>query len=226
MGRYTYPSVESEKPNPDRIGPDGEPIYDSPVSGGFWIMRELLKSKVRFANARIYHVCPELFGGQVFDLVFVGTLLVHLRDPIGALMAARSVCADWLIASSPVVGQNDGNPGAYMLLVTDGDDLTWWYPNKVCYRAWFLAAGFKSVNVSRSATLTVDKPVPHPDLHVDRNITQVLRIADARVRDAEFVDEAVDQALLTPYRPPIGKRIYSGIGDLLIRTGTRLKNRR
>ena len=49
----------------------------------------------------MYDVAPEVFEGRRFDLVFMGALLCHLRDPIGALMAARSVCGGRVIASTP-----------------------------------------------------------------------------------------------------------------------------
>lgn len=174
-GRYYYPPVEAEKSAPDRIGPDGEPIYFSPVSGGFWIMRDLLKTNIRFVNVRAYEICPELFSGQSFDLVFMGALLLHLRDPIGALMAARSVCADRLIATTRIMVEDGDNPHPRMNLPwTDIDNISWWEPNKACYKHWFLAAGFTQVDVERTVTLTVDKPSIS-------NSTQLLQIGDARI---------------------------------------------
>jgi SAM-dependent methyltransferase len=213
-GRCKYPPVESEKSKPDRIGPDGKPVYFSPVSGGFWIMRDLLKSKVKFMNARIYDVCPELFGGQSFDLIFIGALLLHLRDPVGALMAARSVCADRLIATTPIVSGDDDNSEPQMTLYTQMDKISWWRPNKLCYKYWFLDAGFKQVDVERVFTLTSDKTMPHPDFAGARNPTQVLQVGDARIWEGS---KAADRLRLD-------ERIFLGIGDLLIRAGARLKD--
>jgi len=226
-GRYEYPPVESEKPKPDRIGPNGEPIYDSPVSGGFWIMRDLLKSKAKFVNARVYDVSPELFNGQTFDLVFMGTILLHLRDPIGALMAARSVCADRLIAVTPIMHQANGNAEPQMMLYIHGDNITWWYPNKTCYKHWFLGAGFASVDVERQTTLTADKRIPHPDLPIDRNTTQLLQIGDARVQKDLTSDtrDHEDSTEDSTGDMRLGKQIYQRIGNYLVRAGTRLKNK-
>ena len=186
VGRYEYPSLESEKPVPDRVGPGGEPLYDSPVSGGFWIMRDLLGSQVQFVNSTVYGLSPELFGGKRFDLVFMGAVLPHVRDPIGALMAARRVCGDRLIASTmmmpewralgelvrgPRVGAAvalarralrrtplpEENPLPMMDLVhAMHDPIAWWRPNIACFRQWFVTAGFSRVDVSRETTLTSD----------------------------------------------------------------------
>ncbi|MGA7415094.1 MAG: methyltransferase domain-containing protein, partial [Bryobacteraceae bacterium] len=102
-GRFNYPPIEEEKPAPDQVDADGAPLYFSPVSRGFWLMKELLGSNVQYKNARAYDIHPDLFDGKKFDLVFLGSILCHLRDPIGALMAARSVCKHRVIAATTVV---------------------------------------------------------------------------------------------------------------------------
>lgn len=225
-GRYEYPPVESEKPQPDRIGPGDEPIYDSPVSGGFWIMRDLLKSRVKFVNARVYDICPDLFDGQTFDLVFMGTILLHLRDPIGALMAARSVCADRLIAATPILHSDRDDADPVMMLCIHADAITWWYPNRSCYKHWFLGAGFASVNVERQVTLTADKIMPHPDFPVDRNISRVLQIGDAQVHKdlATETRSQEDSTQGSTVDTRLDKRIFQNAGDLLVRAGERLRN--
>ncbi len=159
-GRPGYPSIEKEGRAPDRRGEDGTPIYFSPVSRGFWIMKEILQSSVQFKNSRIYDISPALFSGQKFDLVFLGAILCHLRDPIGALMAARSVCRHRVIASTPVViGETEPDvlPRQY-LPYTNSDKISWWLPNEACFKHWFLAAGFTGVDVSRQVTLRADLP--------------------------------------------------------------------
>jgi SAM-dependent methyltransferase len=161
FGRSTYPDVSTEKPGPDRVLPNGRVIYYSPVSRGFWIMKDILGLKAEYVNARIYNICPELFHGREFDLVFIGSLLMHLRDPIGALMAVRSVCRSRLIANSLRDPARDRESTPYMLLLPSDetrDKITWWVPNKACLVQWFRAAGFSSVDADRTVNLTVDKP--------------------------------------------------------------------
>src|SRR4051812_5855622 len=50
---------------------------------GFQIAREMLDSKVERVVQSIYHATPEELG--TFDLVFCGSVLIHLRDQLLAL---------------------------------------------------------------------------------------------------------------------------------------------
>jgi len=73
-------------------------------------MKEILNSRVEFKNCSTYELGPALFDGKKFDLVFIGNVLRGLRDPIGALMAVRTVCRHRVIASTPVaLGAPDPN---------------------------------------------------------------------------------------------------------------------
>jgi len=179
FGRPGYPDVRTEKSNPDRVLPDGRPIYYSPVSGGFWVMKDMLGLRAEYINARVYDLSPALFGGRTFDLVFMGALLVHLRDPIGALMAARSVCRQRLIATTVRHGIPDAEePPAMMAL--SGDSISWWSPNQACLLRWFRAAGFARADADGTVPLTVDKP------YVDERgntsgVNQILARVDAYV---------------------------------------------
>lgn len=173
-GRSYYPDVATEKPLPDRILPDGRAIYYSPVSRGFWIMKDILGLKAEYVNARIYDMCPALFGGKKFDLVFMGAVLMHLRDPIGALMAAHSVCGHRLMATSLfldtaealrflgfereqlLTGEEEEEVPMMHLLAAKVDRVSWWMPNKSCLAHWFRGAGFTEINAEKTVKLTVD----------------------------------------------------------------------
>lgn len=157
FGRDHYPPVSREKSEPDRILSDGRPIYYSPVSKGFWIMKEILGLKAEYINGRVYEICPELFGGRTFDLVFMGSVLMHLRDPIGALMAVHSVCGDSLIATT-FMRDTVGEPPQMQLQEGAGDGITWWVPNRPCLEQWLKAAGFSSFDCERRVRLTTDHP--------------------------------------------------------------------
>ena len=181
-GRYYYPRAESEGREPDRFDSDGVPIYDSSMSTGFWIMKDILGSKVRFVNSRAYDIRQEMFGRRKFDLVFMGAILCHLRDPIGALMVARRVCDGELIATTPVVigePESEVEPRQY-LPYTHLDPIAWWLPNEACYRHWFLAAGFRKVNIERSITLRGDVPYKDETGRIV-NEDQTLRLARVHI---------------------------------------------
>jgi len=180
-GRGGYPPIEQEGRPPDRTGEDGAPVYFGPVSRGFWIMKEILGSSVQFRNSRVYDIDPALFSGQKFDVVFLGAILCHLRDPIGALMAARSVCRHRVIASTPVIlGETEPDilPRQY-LPYTSIDKISWWLPNEACFKHWFLAAGFTGVDVSRQVTLRMD--LRRSEAGKAANGDQIIRIGSAFV---------------------------------------------
>ncbi len=160
FGRVGYPDVVTEKPVPDRILSDGRPIYYSSVSKAFWIMKDLLGLRAEYVNARVYEICPELFEGKRFDLVFMGAVLMHLRDPIGALMAVRSVCRHRLIATSHLI-PTFPEIKEPMMMMSEGASwhgLGWWRPNKPCLIHWFRGGGFCRIDVEKTVRLTVDKP--------------------------------------------------------------------
>ena len=159
FGRDSYPPTSSEKPGPDRILSDGREIYYSPVSQGFWIMKDILGLKANYINAHVYEICPELFSGKKFDLVFMGSALMHLRDPIGALMAAHSVCKVQLIASSYMLPGNICLNEPYMRMREGAaDGISWWIPNKSCLVQWLKASGFTQYEIGNTVDLTSDKP--------------------------------------------------------------------
>jgi tRNA (mo5U34)-methyltransferase len=63
---------------------------------GFAIAAEALGSRVRRLDLSVYDLDPDVHG--MFDLVYLGSLLLHLRDPIGALERVRSVTRGQLVS--------------------------------------------------------------------------------------------------------------------------------
>ena len=62
---------------------------------GFELAREVLGSAVRRLELSVYDLDPAAVG--LFDFVYLGSLLLHLRDPVGALMKVRGVCSGELL---------------------------------------------------------------------------------------------------------------------------------
>ncbi len=142
---------------------DGHPVWFGPVSPSFWAMHEILDSKVKLVNGRIYEVGPDMFP-EPFDLVLVLALLVHLRDPIGALRAAHSVCKPdgrCIATASTWAEQDKSTTPMQMLPYTSIDKISWWVPNKVAFAHWFKAAGFKEIDVETTVQCTPDRELFH-----------------------------------------------------------------
>jgi hypothetical protein len=123
-------------------------------------MKDVLGLRAGYVNGRVYELRPELFGGRTFDLVFLGSVLMHLRDPIGALAAARSVCRDALIATaSPLHTFLLRRPVMAMPPGAGSGGIFWWAANRACLREWFRAAGFSRVDASGHVRLRTDRPL-------------------------------------------------------------------
>src|SRR5688500_18530296 len=60
------------------------PAEDGPRGQTFRIAHEALGSSVERVGCSIYEATPDQLGGK-FDLVFCGSVLIHLRDPMLAL---------------------------------------------------------------------------------------------------------------------------------------------
>jgi tRNA (mo5U34)-methyltransferase len=110
---------------------------------GFEIARELLGSSVRKEEISVYDLSPERVG--TFDVVVCGTLMLHLRDPVAAMEAIRSVCTGHFL-SAEQIGLGLGlvtarRPVAY--LNGAGELCQWWIPSPAGHRQMLFSAGFE-----------------------------------------------------------------------------------
>jgi tRNA (mo5U34)-methyltransferase len=107
---------------------------------GFELARSALGSAVERRELSVYELDPEETG--TFDLVYLGSLLLHLRDPVGALERVRSVCAGELVLCDAVQGglaRLHRRPVARL----DGAGRPWWWkPNLRALVRMVEAAGF------------------------------------------------------------------------------------
>jgi tRNA (mo5U34)-methyltransferase len=78
-----------------RRNPDATRAWWARRGRRFDIARRALGSRVNRIACSVYDLNPSIHGQ--FDVVFFGTLLVHLRDPVLALERMREVCAGELV---------------------------------------------------------------------------------------------------------------------------------
>jgi tRNA (mo5U34)-methyltransferase len=127
---------------------------------GFEIAAAALGSKVERRPMTVYELSPESIG--MFDVVVCGTLMLHLRDPLRALEAIRSVCSGAFLSAEQV------NLGLTALLPRypvahlngSGDQCQWWVPNAAGHRRMVFAAGFRIERATKP--YTVPYGVAHP----------------------------------------------------------------
>lgn len=93
----------------------------------------------------IYDITPDELG--TFDFVFVGSVLLHLADPVRALRSLRSVTKDELLSFEHVnLTLSLVTPGFPVASLSKQDEARWWTPNRAAHRRWVRSAGFEVVD--------------------------------------------------------------------------------
>jgi len=80
-----YFSFELEKRGAEVVAMD----FVEDTATGFAVAREILGSRVEYRVDNVYNLAPDAYGE--FDIVFFLGVLYHLRNPLAALDAIRSV---------------------------------------------------------------------------------------------------------------------------------------
>jgi tRNA (mo5U34)-methyltransferase len=143
---------------------------------GFDIAHELLGSSVQRLEMSVYDLDPSSVGE--FDFVYVGSLLIHLRDPVRALERVRSVCRGKLLLVDNVnLALTLAHP-RQPVAALDGDGRPWWWKvNMAGLVRMVESAGFRLVQPPKRIWMP---PGPgHPPARVNRHL---LRSVDARER--------------------------------------------
>jgi tRNA (mo5U34)-methyltransferase len=130
---------------------------------GFAETSQALGSSVTRVAKSVYDLDPDVDGQ--FDVVFCGALLLHLRDPLRALEAMRTVCRGELVLAETVDPFLDivakGRPAARFH--PDWDQ--WWQVNSAGLVEMVTVAGFEMQSISKRILLqfgagSTDAPPP------------------------------------------------------------------
>jgi SAM-dependent methyltransferase len=107
--------------------------------------KELLGSSVHRENVAIYDLDPEVVGH--FDFAFIGSLLLHLRDPVRALAAvARVLDGELLVADSISIYLSLAHPIRPTARFEARDRVRWWVPNQSGLRSMIVVAGYDVIS--------------------------------------------------------------------------------
>jgi len=146
-------------------GPDALATIVGPEKGrGFAVARAALRSRVQRLERSVYELDPARDGR--FDVVVCGSLLLHLRDPLRALQAIRSVCAGELLSTETVELVTTLFHPRRPIARLDGlsDLCQWWLPNAAGHRRMVEAAGFDVVTATRPYSVPFGVGHPPPRL--------------------------------------------------------------
>ena len=150
---------------------------------GFELARRTLGSSVERIELSVYELDPAELGE--FDVVYVGSLLLHLRDPVRALRQVRSVCAGALVlcdAIDPLTSLLRHRPVASL----DGVGRPWWWkPNVAGLVRMVYAAGFEPTGPARRVRMPAGAGHPPAGRDPRLLLTRAGREHVARARRGE-----------------------------------------
>lgn len=107
----------------------------------FKLAKKALQSKVEKKSVSSYDLSPETIGTH--DIVFCGSVLLHLMNPIKALIGIRNVTKEYAIIATAIAPSANSEPIALMKGFMTGD--VWWIPTKECLQLMAISAGFAGV---------------------------------------------------------------------------------
>jgi len=128
---------------------------------GFRLACEALGSRVEMVERSVYDLDPEELGE--FDFAYLGSLLLHLRDPVRALERVRAVVAGRLL----VVDVYDPLMSLLFrrrpLATLDGGGRPWWWQSNIaCLVRMVEAAGFRALEQPRRVRMPRGEGQPPP----------------------------------------------------------------
>jgi tRNA (mo5U34)-methyltransferase len=133
---------------------------------GFEVARELLGSNVERVVCNVYDATPERLG--MFDLVFCGSVLIHLRDQLLALERIASVCGGTFISAEEYDRRLQFIPMRVSHYLADRDAaVVFWLPNIRTWKSMLWSAGFDRVVEHKRFKMRSNQgyTVPHVVLH-------------------------------------------------------------
>jgi tRNA (mo5U34)-methyltransferase len=141
---------------------------------GFEIAREALGSSIKRIELSVYDLNPEELG--TFDFVYVGSLLLHLRDPVRALERVRSVCRGEVIVLDaidlPLTLAFPRRPVAAF----DGKLRPWWWkPNAAGLARMVESAGFELIGRPRRMFMRPGAGQPLPPVRPRMLLSRLAR---------------------------------------------------
>jgi tRNA (mo5U34)-methyltransferase len=111
---------------------------------GFARAKELLGSSVERRVLSVYDATPEELG--TFDVVFCGSVLIHLRDQVLALERIAALCDDLFISAEEYDRSLDLLPMPAARYRADREQaVVFWLPNRRAWKRMIWGAGFNTV---------------------------------------------------------------------------------
>ncbi len=141
---------ERELDFPPRRRPTSFPA--TPRGAGFALAHEVFGSRVERAVCSVYDATPERFG--LFDLVFCGSVLMHLRDQLLALERIAALCRGTLVSADEYDRAAGLVPFPVARYRADREaSVIFWQPSARTWKRMLSTAGFDTVEEKSRFTM-------------------------------------------------------------------------
>ena len=128
----------------------GREVCHSRLQNAYWFCHQRLNSKAQVHYGDVYQLPLELGN---FDIVFLGMILPHLRDPFQAIYSASRLAADTLIITNPgrktrLIDRLFGRSYQAKFLPSKSNNLVdaWWALSSSCTERMLGTVGFEVVD--------------------------------------------------------------------------------
>lgn len=158
---------------------------------GFRIVTEALGREIERIDCSVYDLDPQRIGH--FDLVFVGSLMLHVRDPVRALTAVRSVCRGELLLMDNIDPITSVTHPWRPIATFDGAGRPWWWRFNLAGLVRLVrSAGFELIDRPTRIRLPrgVGRPLPPLRLSTFRNPALRTELHEGLFGDAHAVIRA------------------------------------
>lgn len=128
---------------------------------GFEVARDALQSKVERLEMSVYDLDPAVHGQ--FDFIYMGSLILHLQDPVRALDAVRRVCSGELLGCEGIdLALTLAHPRAPVAVLNGVGRPWWWSPNLAGLAQMYRSAGFEVIGKPKRIFMPLGAGQPKP----------------------------------------------------------------
>lgn len=151
---------------------------------GFSIVMEALDREIERIECSVYDLDPTEIGE--FDFVYVGSLLLHLRDPVRALEHIRTVCRGELLLVENIDPYTTRMHPKRPVATFDGLGRPWWWRlNLAALKRLVLSAGFDLIGKPHRVKFArgSGRPLPPIRLSSMRDLASRTELREALLGD-------------------------------------------
>lgn len=136
------------------------------LHNSYWYAHRLLNKNAKVFYGDIYNIPLEL---GYFDIVMVGQVMIHLRDPILALISISKLCKDILILAEGMIDSDDTYAKFDARADAGGPEWLWWKYTRGMWKEILAILGFEIKSI-----ITEKYTVSHEYLKSETDITTIV----------------------------------------------------